>query len=267
MKKFALLLTALTAICALTACSGGRAQLLVASQANVNPDFSGRPSPVVVKVYELRRGLAFRQADFQNLFDQPMQTLGADILAADELVFVPGEARSITYLPGPDARFLGIVAGFRQMDRARWRTLRPIDAEGKNLIALELNDASIIVIPESRAKDWDPEEALKQHEPEPEPELPAARTAVRTEPSPDQTLTSYEDETPPAPPRPVPETDPDVLERNRRMPSEDMDAAPGMSEPEETNAAGKAAGTSDTRPRSRRAAPAPYAVPPMKTAR
>ena len=30
----------------------------------------------------------------------------------------------------------------------------------------------------------------------------AARTAVRTEPSPDQTLTSYEDETPPAPPRP-----------------------------------------------------------------
>ena len=152
MKKFALLLTALTAICALTACSGGRAQLLVASQANVNPDFSGRPSPVVVKVYELRRGLAFRQADFQNLFDQPMQTLGADILAADELVFVPGEARSITYLPGPDARFLGIVAGFRQMDRARWRTLRPINADGKNLIALELNDASIIVIPESRSK-------------------------------------------------------------------------------------------------------------------
>lgn len=137
---------------------------------------------MVVKVYELRRGLAFRQADFQNLFDQPMQTLGADILAADELVFVPGEARSITYLPGPDARFLGVVAGFRQMDRARWRTLRPIDAEGKNLIALELNDASIIVIPESRAKDWDPEEALKQHEPEPEPELPAARTAVRTNP-------------------------------------------------------------------------------------
>ena len=66
MKKFALLLMALTAICALTACSGGRAQLLVASQANES-DFSGRPSPVVVKVYELRRGLAFRQADFQNL--------------------------------------------------------------------------------------------------------------------------------------------------------------------------------------------------------
>ena len=52
-----------------------------------------------------------------------------------------------------------------------------------------------------------------------------------------------------------------------RCNAEDMDAAPGMSEPEETNAAGKAAGTSDTRPRSRRAAPAPYAVPPMKTAR
>ena len=66
MKKFALLLTALTAICALTACSGGRAQLLVASQANVNPDFSGRPSPVVVKVYELRRGRALPPAHIQK---------------------------------------------------------------------------------------------------------------------------------------------------------------------------------------------------------
>jgi type VI secretion system VasD/TssJ family lipoprotein len=143
-------------------CSKPTIGLIVASQPNVNPDHSGRPSPVIVKMYELRNDLAFKQADFQSLFNTPLQVLGADLIAADEIVFIPGEARHILYQPNPNTRFVGVVAGFRQMDRALWRVIKAVDPEEETWLAIELNDASILVLPESDAEDWDPEDAVRQ---------------------------------------------------------------------------------------------------------
>ncbi len=60
-------------------CSTARVELAVAGQPNVNPDYYGRPSPVVVKMYELRHDLTFNQADFRSLFDNPLQVPGADL--------------------------------------------------------------------------------------------------------------------------------------------------------------------------------------------
>ncbi|MDL2274723.1 type VI secretion system lipoprotein TssJ [Desulfosarcina sp. OttesenSCG-928-G10] len=142
-------------------CGNARLDLKVASQPNVNPDNSGRPSPVRVKTYELRNDLAFKQADFQTLLDNPVQSLGADLIATDELVFIPGEARKMSYEPTPETRFIGVVAGFRQMDRARWRVIKAIDPEEDYEIALEFNDTAILVIPDNMAEDWEPEEAVK----------------------------------------------------------------------------------------------------------
>jgi type VI secretion system protein VasD len=160
--NFRLLVPALfLALVCLAGCGGARLDLKVAAQPNLNPDVSERPSPVMVKVFELRNDLAFKQADFHSLFDRPMQALGADLLAADELVFVPGEARTVSYKPGKDARFLGVAAGFRQTDRARWRYIAPMDPEEDKVVALEFNDASIIPVSEDDAEDWEPEEAVR----------------------------------------------------------------------------------------------------------
>lgn len=268
MKKLLLSVATAAMLCAVAACSRPHTDLMVASQPNVNPDFTGRPSPVVVKVYELRRGVAFKQADFQALFDNPVQVLGSDILAADELVFVPGEARTISYLPNPEARFLGIVAGFRQMNRARWRSLRPINADDENIIALELSDASILVLPDAKAKDWNPEEAVRRQPPPEEPELPAARTRAQPPSAEEQNLTAYDrEETPPAPPRTTPPEEymgPEELEQARRMPPQGEERTPGMAEPEAPRSGGEDAGHPA---RGGQPAAEPYAVPPMRTSR
>lgn len=143
-------------------CSSPRITMEVASQPNVNPDSSGRPSPVIVKVYEMRGDMAFRQGDFQTLFLDPMKILGADLVAADELTLVPGEARTVEYAPMPETRYVGVLAGFRQMERARWRTVVPVDAEKKNLIRLELNDTALISIdPDAR---WSPVESVQNYQ-------------------------------------------------------------------------------------------------------
>ena len=143
-------------------CGAPRIDLNIASQANVNPDHSGRPSPVIVKMYELKSDLAFNQSDFSALFSNPMQTLGADLLAADEITLVPGEVLKIAYQPTLETKFVGIVAGFRQMERAHWRIIKPVVPEEGGAVDLEFNDASVILIPDDQAGDWTPEEAVKE---------------------------------------------------------------------------------------------------------
>ncbi|MCL2340781.1 MAG: type VI secretion system lipoprotein TssJ [Proteobacteria bacterium] len=183
MTRTAILCCLLAAFCCLPGCaSKPRIELAVASQPNVNPDVTGRPSPLIVKVYELRRDVAFNQADFQTLFTKPMQALSADLVAADELTLVPGEARRIKYKPDQETRFVGVVAGFRNMDRARWRVVKPVEPEGPSFLALEFNNVDILAIPDERASNWDPEAAVKNYE---QKTVPPAQTT----PLPGQTTT------------------------------------------------------------------------------
>ena len=153
---------ALTVIPLLHGCPSPRITMEVASQPNVNPDSSGRPSPIIVKMYEMRNDMAFRQGDFQVLFMEPMKVLGANLVAMDELLFVPGEARIVEYAPMPETRYVGILAGFRQMERAKLRAVLPVDPEKKNLIRLELNDTSMIVIDPD--KEWSAEERVRSYQ-------------------------------------------------------------------------------------------------------
>src|SRR5258707_999378 len=46
-----------------------KAAMVLAAAADATPDAAGRPSPVVVRVYQLRTDAAFAGADFIPLFD------------------------------------------------------------------------------------------------------------------------------------------------------------------------------------------------------
>ena len=165
MRLAAVLITAVM-LGFLGGCAKPAIDLALASQTNVNPDHTGRPSPVIVKVFEMRSDLAFNQSDFRSLFESPVKTLGADLLAMDEMVFVPGEARRIEYAPVFGTMYLGVIAGFRQMDRAVWRVVAPIDFEDANSVGVELRDASLLLIPPDEAPDWDPLQAVRDfHDP------------------------------------------------------------------------------------------------------
>ena len=178
----------IVAVCLVSGCGKPRIDLAVASQPNVNPDHSGRPSPVVVKMYELRGDLAFKQNDFYSLFHEPVKALGNDLVAADELVFVPSEARTVSYDPMPHTRFIGVVAGFRQIERARWRAIIPVNPEEKNTVRIELSDASLILIADDS---WEPAKNLRttqqMHASSNPQELPDGNGAVSDGAAPHQT--------------------------------------------------------------------------------
>lgn len=192
-------------------CASSRLGMEIASLPNVNPDSSGRPSPIIVKMYELRNDIAFRQGDFQTLFMEPMKLLGADLVAMDELLFVPGEARTVEYVPMPETRYVGILAGFRQMERARWRHVLPVNPESKSLIRLELNDTSLTVIdPET---EWSSAESVRSYQ----ERLGRPAATKAPEKTPKKTPAPAEEEQAAPDPQPEPSGPGHALPRSRQI--------------------------------------------------
>jgi type VI secretion system protein VasD len=91
--------------------------------ADANPDPSGRPSPVVVRVYQLRDDGEFAAADFFAIYDKEKETLAQSLVSRQEYVLSPGETRVLELPVNAQTRFLGVVAAFRDIRAARWRAV------------------------------------------------------------------------------------------------------------------------------------------------
>ena len=98
-----------------------RVQLTIEASPDANPDGAGRPSPVVVRVYELSTSNSFETGDFFQLFEQPEATLGADLRGTADIVVPPGGRQSLSREVSDDTRYIGVLANFRDIDQARWR--------------------------------------------------------------------------------------------------------------------------------------------------
>jgi type VI secretion system protein VasD len=102
-----------------------KAAMTLAASADTNPDSTGRPSPVVLRVYQLKTDAAFKGAEFFALFDDDQKVLGPELISRDEFVLAPSERRTIDVAVSQDTRFVGAVAAFRDIRNAAWRGLVP----------------------------------------------------------------------------------------------------------------------------------------------
>lgn len=88
----------------------------------LNPSVNQRPSPLRVMIYELTSAAAFNKADFMALYQADQTTLGQEFVAREELTLQPGETRAYARTLAPQTRFLGLLAIYRDLERATWRT-------------------------------------------------------------------------------------------------------------------------------------------------
>ncbi len=102
-----------------------KAPMTIAVSADVNPDSSGRPSPVVVRVYQLRTDAAFRATDFFALFQDDQKALGPEMISRDEFTMAPSARKTVDVTMSPDTRFIGAIAAFRDIRNTQWRVLVP----------------------------------------------------------------------------------------------------------------------------------------------
>ena len=110
--------------------------LTIAIGPAINPGIDGRPLPVAVRLYLLTAAGKFESADVFALMEREQATLGAELIAREELTFTPGSGRQITREADSRTRFLGVAVLFRDIDRAKWKAIQPVASSGTTRLRL-----------------------------------------------------------------------------------------------------------------------------------
>ena len=116
-----------TVLCSLilTACSSTPdptlLDLTLTASADLNPDLTNRPSPMVIKLVELKSHTAFENADYFALSANTKSVLGPDYVAEEMMPVRPGEIKKFKLRLYPESRFIGVLAEYRALDNAVWR--------------------------------------------------------------------------------------------------------------------------------------------------
>ncbi|MEE2000640.1 type VI secretion system lipoprotein TssJ [Alkalimonas sp. MEB108] len=98
--------------------------------ADLNPDQNDRPSPVIVKVFELASKTIFENQDFFALYDDPSAVLRTDLLKKDEFVFEPGQQSQSRMELHPATKAVGVIVAYRDIENARWRAVVDVKPTG-----------------------------------------------------------------------------------------------------------------------------------------
>ncbi|MED5523432.1 type VI secretion system lipoprotein TssJ [Gallaecimonas pentaromativorans] len=117
--------------------------LNVSAVDNLNPDYTGRPSPVVMKVYQLNGRSAFDASDFFNLYGDAASALGNELVKVDDFELQPGEKRDIKLRLSGKTRFIGVVVAYRDIENAQWRLVLDADPTGYKDVSLKLDALAI----------------------------------------------------------------------------------------------------------------------------
>jgi len=137
-----------TTMVLLSSCGGAPKRenvgLQISATADVNPDLQGRPSPIILHVLELNSEEQFNRLDYMSLTQSSGAALGPDLLGKTQLVLSPGDNRNLPLELNPLTTFVGLVAGYRDIDNANWRKSIPITQGDTKGISITLEHQSIV---------------------------------------------------------------------------------------------------------------------------
>ena len=134
----------------LTSCGGApkkhSLEIRISASTDVNPDLDSRPSPVILHVLELSAIDEFNRADFFSLTQNDAAALGGDVLNKTEIILTPGSSRESVLELDQQAAYLGFVAGYRDIDNARWRVSQAVVPGKTDWISLKIAKQQIEII-------------------------------------------------------------------------------------------------------------------------
>lgn len=109
----------------------------------LNPDLNDRPSPIVIRLLELKHPVAFENADFFSLYQRPKEALSPDLVIQEELELRPGEQRDLKLFVQDGSRYVGVLAAYRDLPESSWRFVIPLEHKAQNRIELRLDERGI----------------------------------------------------------------------------------------------------------------------------
>ncbi|WP_058773655.1 type VI secretion system lipoprotein TssJ [Pseudomonas rhizoryzae] len=117
---------------------------------DLNPDLNGRPSPLVVRLIELKNPVSFENADFFPLYENAKQVLAPDWVAEEEIELRPGESRELKLRVQGDSRYVGIYGAYRNLGGSQWRQVIQLKPNALAQVRLQLTADGIQPAPAAK---------------------------------------------------------------------------------------------------------------------
>lgn len=96
---------------------------------DINPDESGKASPLFIRMYELKAPKSMKQADFIDIYERDKELLGEDLVAVHKLKrFKPGESRTEHYVLDKNANYVAYYAEFLNFKDSKYKVIVPVVA-------------------------------------------------------------------------------------------------------------------------------------------
>lgn len=97
------------------------------ADADINPDESKKPSPLYIRLYQLKSTKMFNKADFISLYERDSEIIGADLIGVQKLKpLKPGETREDNLVLDNNTTYVALYAEFFQYKDAVYRILIPV---------------------------------------------------------------------------------------------------------------------------------------------
>ena len=115
--------------------------------ANINPNESGRPSPLFIRMYELKSNKMLKNAHFLDIFENDKEALGADLVVKYKLKLIqPGENRIDQFVLEPETKFIGLYAEFLNFKTAKYKLIIPVVVNNvfRNSVAIRVSGNELI---------------------------------------------------------------------------------------------------------------------------
>lgn len=160
-KTFVLILSILLAGCASlkemanSEDESENVDVLILSTSTINPDIFNRPSPVRLDFFQLQKIESFAYTSYLDLIEEEGPT--EKIKSRSQYIIHPDSLKYINYEIKKDTKYLGVIAGYRNIDDVKWQltlSKQPIgwNESGNNYLYLKLDQSGIKQLSEKEMK-------------------------------------------------------------------------------------------------------------------
>ncbi|MDN3380857.1 MULTISPECIES: type VI secretion system lipoprotein TssJ [unclassified Pseudoalteromonas] len=117
---------AILLLLSITGCMSTNVELDITATDNLNLNQFDEALPVVLRVYQLSDIQSFKTATFEELWKSDKSVLANTLITLEERTINPAEKATIAFEQAENARFVAIVALFRDRQGDKWKTYHPL---------------------------------------------------------------------------------------------------------------------------------------------
>lgn len=124
-------------------------KLTVNATSDINPDEKNKPSPLYIRLYELKSPQLFEKADFIDIYERDEEVLGADFIAKQELTrFVPGTERTESLVLSKETRYVALYAEFFDYGNSQYKIVFPVTANNvfRNKVEVRVSGNKLVLV-------------------------------------------------------------------------------------------------------------------------